>query len=194
MPASSCRSERGRWRARALAAALLLAGALAVPAWALERAHAAGRTGAPPVVTGWDFTLPTLHGSRFVRLRDAAGPVLVNFWGTDCPPCVAEMPLLLDFARAHPQWTVLLVGTDPPAAAREFAALKLPAPLPDNVHLLRGAAQARALLNEAGNRQGALPYSVALYGAAPLAGDVHAGMLDAWRLQRWAASCREGAR
>jgi thiol-disulfide isomerase/thioredoxin len=139
-------------------------------------------------IKGWDFTLPTLDGDRFVRLRDTTGPVLVNFWGVDCPPCVAELPLLLAFARAQPGWTVLLVGTDPPAAARAFAA-RLPQPLPPNVLLLRGAAQARALLREAGSRHGGLPHSVALPPGSAGACALHAGMLtDAW-LRNTVAAC-----
>jgi outer membrane receptor for ferrienterochelin and colicins len=140
------------------------------------------------VAKGWDFTLPTLDGDRFVRLRDATGPVLVNFWGVDCPPCVAELPLLLAFARAQPGWTLLLVSTDAPAAARAFAA-RLPRPLPPNVWLLRGAAQARALLREAGSRHGGLPHSVALVPGSAGACALHAGMLtDGW-LSDTVASC-----
>jgi outer membrane receptor for ferrienterochelin and colicins len=140
------------------------------------------------VSPGWDFTLPTLDGDRFVRLRDATGPVLVNFWGVDCPPCVAELPMLLAFARAQPGWTLLLVGTDPQAAARAFAA-RLPQPLPPNVWLLRGAAQAPALLREAGNRQGGLPHSVALLPGGKGACALHTGMLsDAW-LTNTGAAC-----
>lgn len=140
------------------------------------------------MAAGWDFTLPTLDGGRFVRLRDATGPVLVNFWGVDCPPCVAELPMLLAFARAQPGWTLLLVGTDPPAAARAFAG-RLPQPLPPNVVLLRGAAQARALLREAGSRHGGLPHSVALSPGGAGACALHAGMLsDAW-LSNTVATC-----
>ena len=36
----------------------------------------------------WDFNLPALDGSRFVRASSVQGPLLVNFWGVECPPCV----------------------------------------------------------------------------------------------------------
>lgn len=200
MPASSCRSEvtAGATRptlARAAGAASL-GWALAAAALAAQPSAGGEPPAAPPVAAsaavavaaGWDFTLPTLDGSHFVRLRDAAGPVLVNFWGIDCPPCVAELPLLMAFARAQPAWTVLLVGTDPAAAARAFLA-RLPQPLPANVRWLRGGGQARALLREAGSRHGGLPHSVALAPAAAGACGVHAGRLTPDWLSATASSC-----
>lgn len=41
-----------------------------------------------------DFTLPSLDGQDRA-LSDYRGQlVIVNFWGTYCPPCVEEMPLI----------------------------------------------------------------------------------------------------
>ena len=36
-----------------------------------------------------------------VRLSDFEGVVVVNFWGTFCPPCVAEMPTLADLQSKY---------------------------------------------------------------------------------------------
>ena len=130
------------WPCLALCAPPILAGA-----------QPAGR---PQAGLAWDFSLPALDGGRFVRLSDQQGPVLVNFWSRDCPPCVTELPRLQAFADAHPTWTVLLVSTDTPAAATEFVrahAITLP--------VLRPGGNVAALMRSAGNRVGALPFTVA---------------------------------
>jgi len=133
--------------------------------------------------SAWDFNLPLLDGSRFVRASAISGPVLLNFWSADCPPCVAELPRLQAFALAHPQWTVLLVSTDSPAVAREFLAtraLSLP--------VLRPGADVRALMRGAGNRHGILPFSVTLQ-----AGQIcqrHLGELHEADLPRLVSACK----
>jgi peroxiredoxin len=42
-----------------------------------------------------DFTLYELNGSSY-KLSDYKGKaaVVINFWGTFCPPCIEEMPLI----------------------------------------------------------------------------------------------------
>lgn len=156
-------------------AAVLLGCALAQPALAE----------APPAATAlrpWSFELAALDGSRFVRDSDFPGPVLLNFWGRDCPPCIAELPMLEQFARSHPQWSVLLVSTDPPRQAAQFLerrGIALPA--------LRGGAQVAALMKSAGNTQAALPFTVALQNGAVCR--THTGMLDDAGLQVLVSAC-----
>jgi outer membrane receptor for ferrienterochelin and colicins len=171
-------------RSVARAAAWLLV-ALALPAHPHEGAHAPGAPGAGDVsATGraWDFTLPTLDGSRFVQASSIGGPVLVNFWGKDCGPCITELPRLAAFAREHPGWTVLLVSTDPPSMAAEFARR-----IGLSGTVLRPGANVQALMRSVGNRHGALPFSVALRGGRicrTQLGELHESVLA-----QWSAAC-----
>lgn len=121
-----------------------------------DGAHAPTAAPAGTASTGavWRFTLSTLEGDRFVRSSDVAGPVLINFWSLDCPPCIAELPRLQAFSNTNKDWTVLLVATDSARDAKRFL---------DNRGItltsLRAGTDARALLRAAGNPSGALPYS-----------------------------------
>lgn len=62
-------------------------------------------TSAPIAV---DFTLTDL-GGKSVRLSELRGKVvLLNFWATWCPPCIAEVPTLIELTRRHPDDLILL--------------------------------------------------------------------------------------
>ena len=118
--------------------------------------HAASAPHLTPTekTVAWRFTLATLEGDRFVHSSDFVGPVLVNFWSRDCPPCIAELPRLQAFANTNKHWTVLLVATDLARDAKRF--------LDDRgitLTSLRAGTDARALLRAAGNPSGALPYT-----------------------------------
>lgn len=55
---------------------------------------------------GWQLT--NLDG-EMVSLSDFKGkPVLVNFWATWCPPCLAEMPLIQEYADRYKNDLVVL--------------------------------------------------------------------------------------
>lgn len=49
------------------------------------------------------FTADTLDGGSFtqdgIKSKDVT---VINFWGTFCPPCIAEMPDLASYAKALP--------------------------------------------------------------------------------------------
>jgi thiol-disulfide isomerase/thioredoxin len=58
------------------------------------------------------FALPDTEG-RTVSLEELRGKqVIVNFWGTWCGPCKAELPGLSRFARNHPDVVVLGLALD----------------------------------------------------------------------------------
>lgn len=49
-----------------------------------------------------DFQLVNVRDSRSLQLSSLRGkPVFVNFWGTWCPPCRAEMPEMQKFYQQH---------------------------------------------------------------------------------------------
>ena len=130
----------------------------------------------------WNFTLPTLEGARFIALADIRGPVLVNFWGRDCPPCMAELPRLQAFALAHPKWTVVLVSTDSPDLALEALNRRGIALL-----ALRKGANVAGLMRAAGNTSGGLPYSVSARNA--IICRAGAGEISPALLAQWAEEC-----
>ncbi|MCB5183854.1 TlpA family protein disulfide reductase [Methylobacillus gramineus] len=105
----------------------------------------------------WGFTLPTLDGSRFVDLRHTPKPALVNFWGVDCPPCIHELPALDQFAARHSTWSVWLVNTDAAALAQRFIDQH-----PVQSTVLRSGMNVSGLMRAAGNRTGALPFTLVI--------------------------------
>ena len=71
---------------------------------------------APPMV------LQSPEG-EFYDLADLRGrPVVLNFWGTWCPPCIQEIPHFTAFASAHPDVAVVGVALESGTAAEIHAA------------------------------------------------------------------------
>ncbi|MEE8183986.1 MAG: TlpA disulfide reductase family protein [Acidobacteriota bacterium] len=57
-----------------------------------------------------DFVLENVHGGQ-VRLSDFDGKVIVmNFWATWCPPCLAEIPQFNELAEQFKDRGVQIVG------------------------------------------------------------------------------------
>jgi thiol-disulfide isomerase/thioredoxin len=77
--------------------------------------------------------------------------LVINFWGSWCPPCVEEMPMLGKVSDELKTQNVLFVGIgiDSPSNIREFL-LKTPVPYQIAIGGMEGSAWGKRLGNEAG--------------------------------------------
>lgn len=71
------------------------------------------------------FTARTLDGGTFTQDDILSKDVtIINFWGTFCSPCIAEMPALAAYAKALPEHVQLITvctdGAGDPAGAKEI--------------------------------------------------------------------------
>ncbi|WPB56169.1 TlpA disulfide reductase family protein [Xylophilus sp. GOD-11R] len=150
-------TKAGNMRRRALwwgAAAVAGVGAAAGGVFAWR----AGQVGAERGDALWAQSFETPDGQAL----DLAGlrsnrRLIVNFWATWCPPCVAELPMLDRFARdrAAQGWKVLGLAVDTPSSVRRFLSGR-PVGFPIGMAGLQGTDLSRAL----GNAQGGLPFTV----------------------------------
>jgi thiol-disulfide isomerase/thioredoxin len=103
----------------------------AAPGQATDGATAGRATGGSPEVApragalAPDFELVDVRTGQPVRLSGLRGkPVFINFWGTWCPPCRAEMPEMERLARKYGDQTTILgvsmAPRDTPDLVREF--------------------------------------------------------------------------
>lgn len=129
--------------------------ALAVGLFALSGGAASAET-AP---TALDFELS--DGNSFVRLSTLPPRItVINFWRSDCPPCLREMPMLAQLARQDKSRFVAIALQRPHETAAAPAGVldALQPPL----QALHGPTEPRGILARFGNPAGALPYTVVL--------------------------------
>ena len=98
---------------------------------------------------------------------------MVNFWGTWCPPCVHEIPILIALQESFRDDGVQLVGVavdDPDSAFAMARAMGM------NYPTMADSRQSLDLLRAYGNRTSALPFT-AFVDPDGLIQDRHAGAL-----------------
>ena len=107
----------------------------------------------------WESEFDTPNGDAMPLKAFQGRPLVLNFWATWCPPCVAEMPLLDAFFRQNQAngWQVLGLAIDQPSQVRRFLT-QTPVSYPIGLAGLNGPELARQL----GNESGALPFTLVL--------------------------------
>ena len=107
----------------------------------------------------WALRLSAVAPGEEVALAAFRGHrLLVNFWATWCPPCVAELPLLSRFYadRGARDWQCLgLTVEDKPEPVARFLA-RVPVTYPVALAGLEGGQLSKHL----GNTSGGLPFTV----------------------------------
>ena len=170
---------RRRWLYGAAAAVVAAGGA----GWA-ALAWRQGQTSATEVPAGlWQQSFPTPEGGVLDLQALRGQPLVLNFWATWCPPCVAELPLLSSFSRENAAngWQVLGIAVDQAAAVRTFLD-RVPVAFPVALAPQGGIALSRSL----GNLAGGLPFTV-VFGADGQVRHRKMGQITPQNLKDWIA-------
>lgn len=139
-----------------LYAAVATAAATAGGGWAWWRTHPFAED-SDASRSFWDRSFETPDGATLQMQSFRGKPLLLNFWATWCPPCIAELPLLNGFFRenAAKNWQVVGIAIDQPSAVRGFLG-RTPVDFPVAMAGLGGTELTRSL----GNLAGGLPFTV----------------------------------
>lgn len=120
------------------------------------------------------FTLPDLDGEPVDVARFDGNVLVINFWASWCPPCVDEVPMLIDLQADYADAGVRVIGV----------AVEEPEPVIDFVDrfgidypVVADRRAGFAAAAEYGNPEGVLPYTVFVDREGDIRG-VHRGALS----------------
>lgn len=176
MSAPTTGSSRRTWLAAAGVA--LVAGGTA---FALRRPSSTARAPGPEEEAFWQQEFSQLDGSTLHMASLRGKPLVVNFWATWCPPCVAELPILDAFYAENKakSWQVIGLAVDQPASVKRFLG-QSPLSFPVALAAATGTDVSRSL----GNLSGGLPFTVVFGPAGEVRhrkiGRVAPSDLEAW--------------
>ncbi len=169
-------SRRG-WLAAAVGVAVAAGGAGMI----LRRNQQQPRelTEAEKAIWQHEFTQP--DGGLLKMSGFKGRPLVLNFWATWCPPCIAELPLLSAFFTENKSksWQVLGLAVDQVVPVQRFLA-QTPLSFPVALAGFPGVELSRLL----GNLSGGLPFTV-VFDAAGSVQHRKMGRLSSADLQAW---------
>lgn len=59
-----------------------------------------------------EFSLPGLDGKQHTLAPYGGKWIIINYWATDCPPCLKEIPELERFHQAHKDRDAVVIGVN----------------------------------------------------------------------------------
>lgn len=107
------------------------------------------------------------------------GQILKAFFRSDCPPCLQEMQIIPDIARAHADLTIEVITLDNKLPQSDF---------PSNVSVVTGGDKEIEMVTDSGNRQFALPFSMFLRADGSVCGE-HFGIVGTRLVNTWIKQC-----
>ena len=140
----------------AVTAGLLLRGQLTRDNLQPEAAAGISNKGAEAIFAA---SLPDLEGKSQPISQWRGNVMVVNFWASWCEPCRAEIPEFIELQKEFGDKGLVFVGI---AVDQKERAAAFSKEIGINYPVLVGDMNAMTLADAAGNRQGALPFTVVI--------------------------------